>query len=108
MEVKGKVHQILKLESGTSKAGKEWRKQSFVIDTGDQYNPLVCISAFGDDKIQVVEGLKVGEGVTVHFNLSSKEFNGKYYHSVDMWKIDKGIATSVAEPVEDGDDEMPF
>ncbi|MCK5157814.1 MAG: DUF3127 domain-containing protein, partial [Candidatus Heimdallarchaeota archaeon] len=33
LAVKGKVQQILKPESGVSRAGKEWNKQEFVIET---------------------------------------------------------------------------
>ena len=37
MEVKGKIVEFLDIESGTSKAGKEWQKQSVVIDTGEEF-----------------------------------------------------------------------
>ena len=47
LSIKGKVSQILNVESGTSKAGKDWKKQSFVVDTAAQFNPLVCFSLFG-------------------------------------------------------------
>ena len=39
LAITGKLVKALDVESGTSKAGKEWKKQSFVIDTGAQYNP---------------------------------------------------------------------
>jgi hypothetical protein len=28
-----------------------------------------------------------GQEVEVAFNVSSREFNGKYYHNLDAWKI---------------------
>ena len=34
LSVKGKLSRKLSVESGTSKAGKEWKKQSFLVDTG--------------------------------------------------------------------------
>ena len=34
LALNGKLIKLLDVESGTSKAGKEWKKQSFVIDTG--------------------------------------------------------------------------
>jgi len=37
MQVKGTLQQILKLESGVSKAGKEWKKQDFVLVTNEQF-----------------------------------------------------------------------
>lgn len=117
MEIKGTVETILDIEKGTSKAGKEWQKQNFVINTGDQYNPLVCFSAFGDDKLEIIAKLKVGDDVNVHFNLSSREFNNKYYHDIQMWKVDSdnGITNDNSgfpaneEPAQiEDEEEMPF
>ena len=49
MEVRGKISKFLPLESGTSKAGKEWKKQSIILEqTGNDYNKEVVISFFGD------------------------------------------------------------
>lgn len=85
--VKGRISKVLEIESGTSKAGKEWKKQSFVIDTGDQYNPEICFSLFGEDKINMLRNFGEGQEVEVAFNVSSREYNGKYYHNLDAWKI---------------------
>jgi hypothetical protein len=85
--IKGKITKVLEVESGTSKAGKEWRKQDFVVDTGDQYNPEVCFNLFGDEKIEMLSKFSEGQEVEISFNVSSREFNGKYYHNLDAWKI---------------------
>ena len=118
LAVKGKITKVLAVESGTSKAGKEWKKQGFVIDTGAQYNPEVCFSLFGDDKIAMLRNFGEGQDVEVAFNISSREFNGKYYHNIDAWKINPaGQAAQVAggaapapaindAPAED--DDLPF
>ena len=87
LEVKGKITKKLEVETGTSKAGKEWKKQSFVVDTGAEYNPEVAFSVFGDEKVQKLSEHEEGAEVTVSFNVSSREFNGKYYHNLDAWKI---------------------
>ncbi len=87
LTVTGKIVNILSIESGTSKAGKEWKKQGFVLDTGAQFNPLVCFSLFGDDKINMLRDFGQGQEVEVAFNISSREFNGKWYHNIDAWKI---------------------
>lgn len=121
LSVKGNVSSILPVESGTSKAGKEWKKQGFVINTGEQFNPDICFSVFGEDKLQMVSELKVGEEVEVFFNLSSREFNGKYYHNIDAWRIEKGdnikdsgvpenAATTTVDTAFDSDDtdDLPF
>lgn len=92
--VKGKITKVLPKESGMSKAGKEWNKQGFVIDTGAQFNPEVCFSLFGGDKIAMLANFKEGQEVEVAFNVSSREFNGKYYHNLDAWKINQATQSN--------------
>ena len=46
MQVTGTLVKKLELETGTSKTGKSWQKQSIVIDTGEEFNNIVCVSAF--------------------------------------------------------------
>ena len=106
MKVEGKLKTILPLESGTSKAGKEWQKQSIVIDTGDEFNNLVAVSAFGD-KVQKMNKLEVGMTVAILCNVYSREYKGKYYHNIDGYHF-----TQQGESVETDDfvtsDNDPF
>ena len=97
LQVKGKIQQILKPESGVSRAGKEWQKQEFVIETDEQYPRKVCFTLFGE-KTSLVNNLSEGEEVEVSFNLESREFNGKWYHNINAWKIDKPAAENIPEP----------
>ncbi len=97
LAVKGKIQQILKPQSGTSQAGKEWNKQEFVIETEEQYPRKVCFTLFGE-KTSLINGLSVGDEVEVSFNLESREYNGRWFHNVNAWKIDKASAASISEP----------
>ena len=91
MEITGKLIKVLELEQGTSKAGKEWRKQSIVVQTDAEFNNEVCISAFGEEKIKNMNKLSTGDDVTVLCNIYSREYNGKYYNSIDgYWFTKKG------------------
>ena len=89
LTITGKLSRKLSIESGTSKAGNEWKKQTFLLDTGSQYNPEICFQLFGEDKIELLNHYNEGEQVQVSFNLSSKEYNGRYFHNIDAWKIEK-------------------
>ena len=93
MELKGKLVKKLSVETGTSKAGKDWKKQTIVINNGDQYNPETAISFFGDDKVKMLEKFKEGADVTVGVNISCKEFNGKWYSQIDGWKVNEAGST---------------
>jgi len=114
--IKGKLSRKLSIESGTSKAGKEWKKQSFLLDTGAQYNPEICFQLFGDDKIEILTQHNEGDQIEVSFNLSSKEFNGRYFHNIDAWRIER-ISTGNTIKTDDApefnapateEDDLPF
>lgn len=121
LSVKGKVDQILEPQSGVSRAGKEWSKQEFVIETDEQYPRKVCFTLFGD-KVDLIKGLASGEDIEVSFNLESREFNGRWFHNINAWKIDKvsadgnlpepppefGMDDIPPEPGEDSANDLPF
>lgn len=86
LEVKGQLQQILPIQSGTSKAGKEWSKQEFVIETEEQFPKKVCFTLFGD-KVSLLNGISVGDQVEVSFNVESREFSGRWYHNINAWRI---------------------
>ena len=107
MNVTGKISKINEVETGETSAGKSWSKQSIVIDNGEKFNPLVCISFFGD-KSDLISNFKVGNTVEVGINLSSREFNGKWYHNVDGWRIALVDGKEVPVTTEDDQDYLPF
>ena len=65
LSVKGKISSKLNVESGTSKSGNERKKQSFLLDTGAQYNPEICFQLFGDEKIAILNHYNIGDEVEV-------------------------------------------
>jgi hypothetical protein len=110
LKINGKIVSILPIETGTSKAGKEWKKMNFVVDTGAQYNPEVCFQIFGGDKAgEFLATNEEGDVITVYFNVSSREFNGKYYHNIDAWKWEtlQNEAPGQPDPVNEEED-LPF
>ena len=108
MNLIGKLTKKLKVESGVSKSGKEWKKQSILVEqTGTEYNKEVVISFFGD-KIKNLRDIQEGSEVNISINLSSREFKGKYYHNIDGWFIAKIGEETVGDKFVVSDDEMPF
>jgi len=106
MEVKGKLVKILELETGTSKAGKEWKKQSILIDTGGDFNNEICVSAFGD-KLEQMLKLEVGMEVSVLCNVYSREYNGRYFHNIDGYFFTNQSNKS-SDKIQNGEEDMPF
>ncbi len=87
LSIKGKIVNRLDLVTGTSKAGKEWQKRDFVIETFGQFPSKVCFTLFGD-KVNLLDNILLDDIITVHFNVESREYNGKWYHNINAWKID--------------------
>lgn len=95
LELTGTIVQVLPYDGGTSKAGKEWRKGGFILETQEQYPRKVAISIFNDniDKYKT----PVGIVVTAHLDIESREWNGKWYTEVRAWQITYPQAQPVAQ-----------
>lgn len=84
MEIKGKVVANLGVQKGTSKAGKEWSKATVIIETEGQYPKKIALDNMKNaDSFGV---LAVGTVGTFHIEVESREFNGRWFTSVNCWK----------------------
>jgi len=82
MTIKGRILKILDVEKGTSKAGKDWKKQNIVIQNfDDKFNQELCITLFGE-YMDLLNGNNVNDVVEIDLSLRSREYNGKYYHDI--------------------------
>ena len=99
MEVSGKIIQVLPEQGGVSKtSGKEWKMQSYVLETQEQYPRKVHFELFGEDRIKA-NPCQLDDIVTVSFDIESREFNGRWYTSIRAWKIQQGVVeAAVAAP----------
>ena len=115
LKIEGNITEILQVETGTSKAGKDWQKINFILRTDNEYNPDICFQIFGEEKVVNFQKFnKIGDYVTVKFNVSSREFNGKYYHNLDAWHVGgdttkevMGVPVNEPAATEEVDD-LPF
>lgn len=110
MKVTGKITKVLDTQKGTSASGKDWQKLSFILETTEDYNNLYCFDVFGDEKVeQFLKFNKVGQEVDVSFNVQTNEYKGKYYTSLQSWKIFKAEAgEATPEVAQEEADDLPF
>ena len=86
-KVKGKILQILPEQKGTSTRG-EWKKQDFVVETSDdQFPKKICFTLF-NDKTSTLGSLKPNMEVEVSFSVESREYNEKWYHNINAFRIE--------------------
>ncbi len=98
LELEGTIRQKMGVQSGTSARGP-WAKQEFVVDFPDgNFTSQACFTAWGQDKVQELDKYQVGDRVKVSFNLKSREFNGRWYNDLQIWRIAPAGETQPAAP----------
>lgn len=110
MEITGTVKEILPLESGEGKNGT-WKKQTVVIGFKDgNYDKILALETM-NKVTEHVEKLGIGMEVTASVNVSSREYNGKYYTNAQAWKIvgngNANVNTPTTAPSGD-ESKLPF
>lgn len=87
LELEGTLAQKLPVQSGNSARGP-WAKQEFILEYPDgNFTAKACFTAWGQDKVQDLGKYQVGDKVKVSFNLKSREYNGRWYNDLQIWKI---------------------
>ena len=86
MEIIGKVVRLGALTEGTSARGP-WRKQDLIIETEEQYPRTVCLTCW-TNQIDEIQKFAPGQTVKAQIEISSREFNGKWYTDVRVWRFD--------------------
>lgn len=108
MNIEGKLKKIFDLETGISQKGKEWKKQSILLEQDTQFNKDVVIT-FTGDKISKLQQIKIGDNISCNVNISSREYNGKWYHNINGWTCATANGNIVEETIEENnEDDLPF
>lgn len=84
-EISGHIIAVLPTRSGTSAKGTEWRSQTAVIETREQYPKKVAFDVMGDKIAQF--NLQVGEYVTVSYDIDAHEYQGRWFNAVRAWNV---------------------
>ena len=87
LEIEGILSQKLPVQSGNSARGP-WAKQEFILEYPDgNFTAKACFTAWGQEKVQELAKYQIGDKVKVSFNLKSREYNGRWYNDLQIWKI---------------------
>jgi single-strand DNA-binding protein len=93
-------------------------KREVVVTVEDgKYPQEICLE-FVQDKVSLLDTVKVGQEVTITFDIRGREYNGRYYNNLQGWRIQAGedaSATKEKPPVTDknvstdfADEDVPF
>ena len=80
MDLQGKIVAVLPEQKFNGKNG-EVVKNAFVIEWQENgYAQKLCLEVMGEDKFEKMKkAVVVGYDVQVRFNVTSREYNGRYY-----------------------------
>ncbi|MBQ6177646.1 MAG: DUF3127 domain-containing protein [Bacteroidales bacterium] len=100
LEIEGTLAQKLPVQSGNSARGP-WAKQEFILEFPDgNFTAKACFTAWGQEKVQDLGKYQVGDKVKVSFNLKSREYNGRWYNDLQIWKIAPAGAAAQPAPAQ--------
>ena len=85
MEIQGKIIAVLPTRSVTSARGTQWSSQTAVIETQEQYPKKLAFDVINDKIDQL--NIQLGEILTVQFDINAREYNGRWFNSVNAWNV---------------------
>jgi len=113
-----KVTGAIKLIKETETFPSGFCKRGVVVTAGDDKYPQDLLIEFFKDKGDLLDSFKPGDEVEVNINIQGREYNDRYFVSLQGWAIkrigaeqDPGPASYENEHGEDmtvGDDELNF
>lgn len=98
MELSGRIIAVLPERSGMSARG-EWKVQSFVIETHEQYPHKMVFSVFGAERLQSFN-IKANDEVTVIFDIDAHEYQGRWFNDIrafDVRQLDAAAAQAAGQ-----------
>ena len=101
MEIQGQIKVIFATETVGQNG---FQKRDLVITTDGQY-PQDIIIQFAQGNCALLDNLRIGQIVKIHFNLQGREWISqqgdiKYFNTVVGWKIELILTTNVAQPTQ--------
>lgn len=87
--LEGKITEVFPSQSGTSKAGNEWKKKEFVVETIEQKPKKVLFTLFGDRVDNLADVVVIDKMVSVSFDIESREYNGRYFTNCNAYNVDR-------------------
>ena len=94
MNVVGLIVKVLPVISGRSAKG-DWEKHTYIVATSGEHSKSIAVTVFGN-KLPLLKG---GDEVDFSINLSSREYNGKWFTEASAWSVNV-ISESTHVPVE--------
>ena len=90
---------------------------NYQVQTNEQYNNLYLFEMYkGAEHTQHIDNFikynKVGDEVSVEWNVRTSEYNGKFWSSLSPWRVEKlgqvETPAEIQQEMQDDQDGLPF
>jgi hypothetical protein len=86
-KITGAIIKVGEIQKGVSKAGNNWVKQEYVLQTMGEHPKTIAFNLMGK---RVAEyPMQLGEVVTISFDINSREYNGRWHTDITAWAVSK-------------------
>ena len=96
---KGTIAVLGEVQSGVSQSGNTWHRQTIVVDVAG-YNGSyrkVALQASGN-VVRDLETAMVGDKVEVSYQVTAREYQGRWYNNVDLFKVEIEVTDMPVAP----------
>lgn len=86
---RGTISFMSEVQSGVAQSGNPWYRQTIVVDVAGYNGSFrkVALQASGN-VVGDLEGANVGDKVEISYQVTAREWNGKWYNNVDLYKVE--------------------
>lgn len=72
------VLQVLTEESGSGTRG-DWVRRSVIVEHGEEYPRKLCVTAYSQEKADILATLSPGQLLQMHITFESREHEGRWF-----------------------------
>lgn len=112
----GKLAKKLPIEEGITPKGNNWKKMQFLLEEEGDYKNQIIITLL-NNKVDLLKHFKLGDNISVYYNIQCREYKGKYYTDIQAWQI-RSYSSNISaketfeqitnESQKDYSDQIPF
>jgi hypothetical protein len=100
MEFSGRILRVFPTSSGTNQQGNTWKRQEFIFEyferPEDRYCDRVLLSIM-NERIDTFD-IHEGDEVRIGFGHNVREWNGKWYNEMRVYRLEKISHAPQGEP----------
>lgn len=86
---RGTIAFMSEVQSGVAQSGNPWYRQTIVVDVAGFNGSFrkVALQASGN-VVGDLNGANIGDKVEISYQVTAREWNGKWYNNVDLYKVE--------------------